>query len=265
VDDDIVEAGLQWLSGKLPNKEQQEIKVKYYDLYYAVSGYNVEAVRILLTEGLDPDYCYSAGNGWPQNNPLSVVVIYVDSTYYKRMENEPIPETTRDIELLKTLKNAGVDINKRPYIWELVWYWNNDPIYRIQEEPHSPYPSIRKLKEEDVPFKIEVYVNDVNRLLAAFLKEGADPDKPGHSYPYRPNDVRVLKTMTDEEAETYFAKGTRPINEAIKKGMWWESQVDLLLQYTTLDEDSLKAAEESGDPAMVEKITRLWQEQNAMQ
>jgi len=29
-----------------------------------------------------------------------------------------------------------------------------------------------------------------------------------------------------------------------------------------LDEDSLKAARESKDPAMVAKITRLWNEQN---
>ena len=68
--------------------------------------------------------------------------------------------------------------------------------------------------------------------------------------------------MTLIEAEKYFAKGTRPINEAIKKGMRWENQVDLLLQYTTLDKDSLKAAKQSKDKAMIEKITRLWNEQN---
>jgi len=69
--------------------------------------------------------------------------------------------------------------------------------------------------------------------------------------------------MTEEEANEYHAKGTRPINEAIKKGMRWESQVDLLLQYTTLDEDSLEAAKESKEPAMIEKINKLWNEQNA--
>jgi hypothetical protein len=44
--------------------------------------------------------------------------------------------------------------------------------------------------------------------------------------------------------------------------MRWESQVDLLLQYTTLDKDSLKAAKQSKDKAMIEKITKLWNEQN---
>jgi hypothetical protein len=35
----------------------------------------------------------------------------------------------------------------------------------------------------------------------------------------------------------------------------------LLLQYTKLDENSLKAAKESNDHAMIEKITMLWEMQ----
>jgi len=105
------------------------------------------------------------------------------------------------------------------------------------------------------------FVNDANRVIEAFLKAGADPDKRGHPYPYTKE--ANWEKITDEEADEYFAKGTRPINEAIKKGIRWESQVDLLLQYTALDEDSLEAAEESKDPAMIEKITKLWKEQNA--
>jgi hypothetical protein len=65
--------------------------------------------------------------------------------------------------------------------------------------------------------------------------------------------------MSYEKAQAYFNRGTRAINEAIRKGMVWESQVDLLLEYTSLDEDSLIAAEESGDPGMKEKIRRLWE------
>jgi hypothetical protein len=98
-------------------------------------------------------------------------------------------------------------------------------------------------------------------VLEAFLKAGADPDKRGHPYPYSYEAMR--NRITDEEADEYFAQGTRPINEAIKKGIRWERQVDLLLQYTVLDEDSLIAARESRDPAMIEKITKLWDEQNA--
>jgi hypothetical protein len=103
------------------------------------------------------------------------------------------------------------------------------------------------------------YVEDANRVLEAFLEAGADPDQPGHPYPY--SYEVVDNGISDEEANEYFARGTRAINEAIKKGIWWESQVDLLLRYTTLDEDSLAAAEESNDPAMIAKITKLWLKQ----
>jgi hypothetical protein len=103
------------------------------------------------------------------------------------------------------------------------------------------------------------FVQDANRLIKAFLEAGADPDQLGNQYPYRP--YQKDKYMSDEEANSYFAQGTRAINEAIKKGMVWESQVDLLLQYTKLDEASLEAARESNDPVMVEKIERLWHEQ----
>jgi hypothetical protein len=71
-----------------------------------------------------------------------------------------------------------------------------------------------------------------------------------------------MDNFSDEEANAYFVQGTRPVNEAIKKGMVWESQVDLLLQYTGLDEASLEVARESGDPAMIGKINRLWIEQH---
>ena len=46
--------------------------------------------------------------------------------------------------------------------------------------------------------------------------------------------------------------------EAIKKGMKWESQVDLLLKYgATLDESCLEAAKLSGDEDMIKKIEKL--------
>ena len=71
----------------------------------------------------------------------------------------------------------------------------------------------------------------------------------------------MLAKITDEEANAYFDKGTRPVNEAIEKGMLWESQVDILLEYTLLDEESLRSAEKSRDSAMVKKIKKLWKEQ----
>jgi hypothetical protein len=102
-------------------------------------------------------------------------------------------------------------------------------------------------------------VADANRLLEAFLKTGTDPDKLGHPYPFS-SDAMDVK-ITDKQANEYFVQGTRAVNVAIEKGILWESQVDLLLQYTKLDEESLKAAERSNDPVMIEKIKNLWKEQ----
>ena len=109
--------------------------------------------------------------------------------------------------------------------------------------------------------QIETYVKDANRVLRALLEAGADPDKLGHPYPFG-FDWKV-PFLTDKKANKYFAQGTRAINEAIEKGIIWESQVDLLLKYTSLDEESLKAADRSNDPAMIEKIQKLWQGRGA--
>jgi hypothetical protein len=82
----------------------------------------------------------------------------------------------------------------------------------------------------------------------------------GHPIPYSKS--REYRYISDEEANVFFAQGTRAINEAIKKGILWESQVDLLLEYTGLDEDSLTAAKESRDSEMIEKIRNLWENRN---
>jgi hypothetical protein len=115
------------------------------------------------------------------------------------------------------------------------------------------------LDENKVQEEIDTYIGDANRLLAAFLELGADPDKLGHPYPFS-YDWKV-PFLTDRRAEKYFSKGSRAINIAIEKGIMWESQVDLLLQYTKLDQESLKAAERSKDPAMIAKIEKLWDQQ----
>jgi hypothetical protein len=114
-----------------------------------------------------------------------------------------------------------------------------------------------QVTEEEAKREAWAVVHNASRLLAALLEAGADPDQLGSSSPYNWTDG----WMDDKGAQIRFAQGTRPLNEAIKKGMVWESQVDLLLKYTSLDEASLDAARESGDPGMVEKIEKLWNEQ----
>jgi len=81
-----------------------------------------------------------------------------------------------------------------------------------------------------------------------------------------PFEFEKAETITEEEIKACFnsPEATTPIYEAIKKGIAWESQVDLLLKYgARLDISCLKAAEESGDPVMIKKIKALLDKKTA--
>ncbi|WP_461247978.1 hypothetical protein [Treponema sp. R6D11] len=239
------------------------------DLWWAVKGEDVNNVRLFLEEGYDPNVC-KGELGYREGTPLNVIADRLYNTYTRECRGEKIPDPPPDVQMIQMLVEAGADVNLRPYVWWRVYSWDN---WFIQEDIlkntflrktlEKPITEAEKKEMLAVENKEAArrYVKDVNRVMEALLKAGADPDKRGHPYPFSMDAKR--KKITDEEADKYFAKGTRPINEAIKKGMWWESQVDLLLQYTTLDEDSLKAAKESKDPAMIGKINKLWNEQNS--
>lgn len=204
--------------------------------------------------GLDPDYCLGEC-GWGDSNPLAVVSEGFYTTYYRTLRGDSIPDPTPDIATLQALVTGGADVNKRPYIWDRVYRHTNK---RLNNKWKSARVDGKPVGvEEDVK---RYYIRDVNRIIAAFLKAGADPDLLGHPYPFSYEAMKAK--ITDEQAQEYFSKGTRAINEAIAKGMAWESQVDLLLEYTQLDEESLEAAKRSNDPEMVKKIQILWQKQN---
>jgi hypothetical protein len=245
--------------------EQQEENLTYEeakrrtDLYWAVTVSNVENVKKYMEEGYDPNVC--RGEGWYEATPLNVIAKSFYDTYVRLVQGEEIPEPPPDVAMLELLVEAGADVNRRPYIWCRVNTWNNyylDSHINSKMLRRAGQPKTEAEMEEFEDEKIIeplYFIADANRVIEAFLKAGADPDMRGHPYPYSLEAKRAR--ITDKEANEYFANGTRPINEAIKKGMRWESQVDLLLQYTTLDEDSLKAARESKDPAMLAKITGL--------
>ena len=224
------------------------------ELYNAVYGKRTKKVKELLEAGADPNYCRGE-YGWADSNPLNVVSEGLYDTYYQSLRGEDIPNPPPDIVVFNMLLNAGADIHSRPYVWNRVYNWNNKLVIHIKNEKKADGQSYT-IDEIDV--HIENFVYDSNRILAAFLEAGADPDMPGHPYPYSYEAIEAR--INDEEAKEYFKNGSRAINIAIEKGFIWESQVDLLLKFTKLDEESLDAAKRSGDPKMIEKIERLWEE-----
>ena len=185
------------------------------------------------------------------------------------------------------LHEYGADIHHRPYIWYKVNEFGNEYVERqLEFEYSSMAREIVNIEDEseleardDRPYSVRVqgladqlemedserenkfkqFIDNSNKVITVLLEMGADPDQKGHPFPFTRE--AISKMMNDKKAAKYFAQGTRAINEAIEKGMRWESQVDLLLQYTSLDEESLNAAQRSNDPEMIEKINALWKNQ----
>lgn len=197
-----------------------------------------------LAKGADPNYCRGECGYW-DSNPLCVLIEGVNTTYSIGEETKKIVEEPYDIYILKALIGAGANIKQRPYVWYRIYLFNNDMLHQLE-------------LLDSTPNEIAYWIRDCNRILQAMIDAGADPDMKGNPYPFS---SEVMYNMNEKKASTYFIKGTRPIEEAIEKGIVWESQVDLLLLYTKLNEDSLEAAKRSNDPKMIEKIEKLWQKQ----
>ncbi|MBP5442595.1 MAG: hypothetical protein J6Y60_05085 [Treponema sp.] len=104
-----------------------------------------------------------------------------------------------------------------------------------------------------------MYIEGSNKILKEFLEKGADPNAKGN---HRAFDWQTYDDNLSYEAFQKMCKdpdATSPLYEAIKKGIKWESQVDLLLEYgAILDESCLEAAKLSGDKEMMEKINSLY-------
>jgi hypothetical protein len=237
-------------------QSREEKKERYERLYQAVKKFDIAGVKELLQERLDPNMC--EGEGWGSNNPLDVLTRSYYDTYWRSLKGEDVPEPPADITIFKLLLERKVKLKRRPYVWNRVKAYGRETTDYILKLPEKTREEGIRVTREEAEEEVRAVINDVNRLLFALLEAGADPDQLGSLYPYyRGNNG----WMNDKAAQREFAQGTRPVNEAIKKGMVWESQVDLLLRYVKLDEASLEAARESGDPGMVEKINRLWEEQ----
>lgn len=203
-------------------------------------------VKDYLAAGLDPDYCLKMYDGWQFRNPLMLFCSdFLLLSYYEKDYILP----NYDVEVFNQLINAGADINKYPYIWANV-YLHNDDMIRIFKRDHEN-------SENDVETFIPCYISDCNRSLKMFLEAGADVNRKCSPVPFEKN---ICEKISEAKIQEYFNSpdSTSPIYEAIKKGMVWESQVDLLLEYgAILDESCLAAAKLSGDEAMIKKVKTL--------
>ena len=232
---------------------------KLWCLNRSVDWLDCECATVILESGVDPDSC-EGRFGWIDSNPLMILADSRYDVFARLITGDTIPSPTPDLRMFDLLLLHDADVNKRPYVWYIVTRTKSDDVESLWQSRLGSSEKGKPLvdaSEKDEFWKSSV--EDENRLLRAFLKAGANPDMLGHPYPFSLDAERA--GITDKQAKEYFAKGTRAINEAIEKGMAWESQVDLLLQYTKLDEESLNAAQRSGDPQMIKKIQKLWEKQ----
>ena len=205
------------------------------------------SVQDYLDAGCDPNYCLSlAEESWQYSNPLMLFNTY--SMYHTYNVEHP---TYPDIDVFNKLVKAGADIHKYPYVWAAVFCHSNRTIDSLKSFVGDGQT------EAKLEFQINGFISDSNRVLKLFLDTGADVNRKGSPVPF---DYEKSKKMTEEEVQRHFnsPEATTPLYEAIKKGMLWESQVDLLLEYgAALDESCMEAARLSGDDAMIEKVENL--------
>ena len=230
------------------NYKEKDLSKRY--LYFATHKVDYEWVNNHMKAGFSPNKCRGDA-GWVDSNPLKVLVEVINSNEIKT-SNGTIQS---DIAVFDLLIQYGADINQLPYVWDRIYRFNNEDfelLARWHKNNKIQYTTeIQQIEEQK-------WVSGVNRLLKQMLQAGADPNMKGHPFPFGYS--RRLLFFTDKKAFRYCnsPEATTPLYEAIKKGMRWESQVDLLLEYgATLDDSCLEAAKLSGEQEMIEKIEKL--------
>ena len=152
------------------NKEQRE----QWLFYKAIYRKEPNTVQAFLNKGFNPNYCHGEC-GWADSNPLAVVAESIYDTYNRCSRGEEIPDPVPDVATLQVLVAGGADVNWRPYIWNRVYGFNNEDLNAYWKMDSVKVSSV--IAKED--YKI-FCVKDLNRIIEAFLKAGADPDMLGH-------------------------------------------------------------------------------------
>ena len=228
--------------------EEQKKQRRFYNALYRYDyDRDLENVITFLDSGFDPNYCYGKC-GWIDSNPLLLIseIIFIKYWWQGKYEQGKEP----DVALIKLLLDYGADIHRYPYVWAMTYRKSNKNL----ENQSTGQP-------ENLAILIESsFVDDCNRVLRTYLDNGADVNAKGNHIAF---DWQTYKEKLPYEEFVKLCnspEATTPIYEAIKKGMVWESQVDLLLEYgATLDESCREAAKLSGDEAMIQKIEKLLQ------
>lgn len=234
-----------------------------HNFYEAVYRQDIEWVENHLKAGYDPNRCRGDA-GWYDSIPLKVLSEQLVGRYKLvsegKLYREPDKIIYPGLDVFYLLVKYGADINKFPFVWQRIYGFNNEDLDELWGYYYSNDLIPIELKRNRNSKNLEK-IYDINLLIEAFLKEGADPNMKGHPFPF--SHSRRLLFFSDKKAFKYFnsPEATTPLYEAIKKGIVWESQVDLLLEYgAVLDETCLEAARLSGDEEMVEKINKLWED-----
>ncbi len=196
---------------------------------------DLQGMRDYFAEGYSPDIC-AGGGRWSSKNPLWRVCGGGNA-----INNNGNITVKDSYDKLAVLLEAGADVTLRPYIW------------------HSL--NVRILTEEEIAWLKEggrttnaIPLELVYKRLSLLIEYGADVDMKGAP------DRFLLPWITHQQ---YFEEeGSYPIELAIRENL--PSIVDLILAHSKigLTEECIKIAEETNDPAMIEKIQRLWRKKN---
>jgi hypothetical protein len=202
-------------------KQASKRELIEFETYFIDNNY--PAISKYLSEGYDPNICVGV-MGWMDSNPLWIAA----------------DDERENIQIIQLLIDSGADVNMRPYIWRIL-------DHRILTEEDIAW--LNDIKGDEEKMMSGTTAELMYRKVEILLEAGADPD-------YKGARNRLLYPSTDSNYKKYFEReGSRPVNYAISKNL--PLIVDLLLQYTTLDEESLKAAEMSKNAAMIEKILNI--------